>query len=353
MTLPLPPEPEIDAWQRYADDAGADGVFAALARRLPQLRFPIQEGISQREPYRAATRRGISPDGILEASGLALRAPGRLRLVIHPSPGGPVPVLVTGDRQDFATLVRALSMRNEPLPVPGSMGACLVKGFNNWDRVWTYRRDWEAQDPANLMDGARSFEFQRLLPRRELYQDTFFILSAGPYSGVAAELGLPEEEWARLSLAIRMEHECIHYATLRLLGASRNNALDELIADYLGIVAATGHFRADWLLRFLGLEAFPACREGGRLQNYRGRPPISGESFCVLRSLVHAAARNLERFHAEQFPDPPDAVERGRVLLALTRLTLEELASPTAPALLARLLKRQEGHILRPLSKDP
>lgn len=45
--------------------------------------------------------------------------------------------------------------------------------------------------------------------------------------------------------------------------------LDELIADYAGIVAAWGRYRADWFLRFVGLEDYPRYREGGRLQNYR------------------------------------------------------------------------------------
>ena len=45
----------------------------------------------------------------------------------------------------------------------------------------------------------------------------------------------------------------------------RNNLHDELIADYAGITAAIGHYRAAWFLRFLGLEDYPTYRPGGRL----------------------------------------------------------------------------------------
>jgi len=85
--------------------------------------------------------------------------------------------------------------------------------------------------------------------RKELYQDRFIILSSGPYSGVAAaEMGVPEDEWRRISLTIRLEHECAHYLTRQILGSMRNSLLDELIADFAGIVAATDRYRADWFL---------------------------------------------------------------------------------------------------------
>lgn len=73
----------------------------------------------------------------------------------------------------------------------------------------------------------------------------------------------------------------------------RNNMRDELIADYQGIVAANGgRYRADWFLRFIGLEAFPEYRQGGRLQNYRGQPPLSDGAFKILQVLVKDAAEN-------------------------------------------------------------
>jgi hypothetical protein len=166
-----------------------------------------------------------------------------------------------------------------------------------------------------------------MIPQKELYQDRLVLLSEGFYSNVPAEvMSLSTEEWRRLSLTIRLEHEGTHYLTLRLFSSMRNHLLDELIADYAGIVAACGHYRADWFLRFLGLEDFPRYREGGRLENYRGNPPLSEEAFRVLQALVKAAAENLERRYAEQLADYRTAAGWAQGLMALYQGTLEELA---------------------------
>jgi hypothetical protein len=140
-------------------------------------------------------------------------------------------------------------------------------------------------------------------------------------------MGLKEPQWQRLSLTIRLEHECTHYFTRRLFDSMRNNMLDELIADYRGIVAATGYYRADWFLRFLGLESFPNYREGGMLQNYRGQPPLSDGAFKILQALAIAAAENLERFDAEYADKLRDSNIQPLMLMSLAYLTLEELAS--------------------------
>jgi len=107
----------------------------------------------------------------------------------------------------------------------------------------------------------------------------------------------------------------------------RNNVLEELIADYSGIVAATGYYRADWFLRFLGLESFPHYREGGRLQNYRGQPQLSDGAFQILQALVSAAAENLECFDAEHIGKLRNTNIQPLMLTSLSYLTLEELAS--------------------------
>jgi hypothetical protein len=348
LQLPLPPEPDVAAWRRYAAEADgplpaeAHGAFVTLQRYLPQLHFPIRAGISQTEAYRAATLRGEPVEGMAEATGLSLERPDELRLIVHDSPAGPVPVLIPAGRTDFVLLVQACTKRNEPEPVPASMGSCTVKGFNNWDRIREYRQAWEARQASGSGEADWDAEFQRLIPHRELYQDRFLILSDGPYSDVpAAELGLEEETWRRTSLSIRMEHECAHYFTLRVFGVMRNNLLDETIADYMGITAAAGRYRADWFLRFMGLESFPEYREGGRLQNYRGQPPLSDGAFKVVQAMVTAAAENLERFDARGPRGSDTPRERARVLLALCRLTLEELAAPEAVGLLEHALAGQ------------
>jgi hypothetical protein len=298
-----------------------------------QLLFPVRAGISQTEPYRTATRRGVVPES--SSAGLTLRAPEKLRLWLQDGLAGPIPVLCTAQREDFVLLVQALTCRNEPEPVPDSMGACLVSGFNNWDRIRRLRERWLAEAPHPDLEQAWQAEFRHIIPRKELYQDRFLLLAEGPYSNIGAEeMGLSAEEWLRLSHTIRLAHEYTHYLALRLFGFVLNRPLDEVIADYAGIAAACGRYRADWFLRFVGLEGFPDYRPGARLENYRGNPPLSAAAFRVLQALVHAAAGNLERFDTNCFRGERQGQDRTLLVPALSQLTLEELASSQAEALL-------------------
>jgi len=346
VTFGLAPEAHVTAWEEYAIAARVVGAFEALKQRLVQFQFPIQQGLSQTEAYRAATRKGVSVDGMAEANGLVLTLPKQLQLIIHQSMAGPIPVLLTGNREDFVTLVQALTMRNEPKLVPASMGACIVSGFNNWDRIRSLRQQWSARNSGNCSESSWAAEFQLIIPQKELYQDRFIILSDGSYSNVSAtDMGLKEPQWQRLSLTIRLEHECTHYFTRRLFDSMRNNMLDELIADYRGIVAATGQYRADWFLRFLGLESFPHYREGGRLQNYRGQPPLSDRAFKILQALVSAAAENLEHFDAEHTDKLTDTNIQPLMLTSLTYLTLEELASQEAKCRIQQTLDELQTNL--------
>jgi hypothetical protein len=227
--LQLADEPQLEEWARYAEEADRIGAFRALTAVFPQLRYPIRKGISETDGYHAAARSGAEPDG--EATGLFLAAPDRVRLEIAPTIAGRIPILVVEERADFEALVRAFSERNVPVDVPASMGACLVRGLNDWDRVGAYRREWESRNPF----GDWSAEFRALVPRKELCQDRFMILSrpGGPYR-------FSEDEWRPLSLSIRREHEATHYLTLRVAGAMRDSLVDELVADYVGLVRTFG-----------------------------------------------------------------------------------------------------------------
>lgn len=328
-TLPLASEPHLAAWERYYSQAQEVGVFTTLRSALVQLQFPIREGISKTENHRAATRKGYLTDGMAEATGLELEKPEELQLIIHQTLAGKIPVIIAGCRADFVSLVQALTKRNEPEPIPKSMGATIVAGFNNWERIRHYRQEWKAKQLQLLTDTDWQAEFQRLKLQKHLYQDCFLVLSRGNYSAICAEeIGIDKEEWLRLSLIIRLEHECCHYFTRRVFGTMRNNMLDELIADYQGIVVANnGRYRADWFLRFIGLEAFPEYREGGRLQNYRGQPPLSDGAFKILQILVKDAAENLEKFNSQSQGELYPPVLQAELLANFASLTLVKLAA--------------------------
>lgn len=336
IKFPLLPEAHVATWKNYLAQAQEIGVFPTLKSKLVQLSFPISQGISQTVSYRTAIAKGVLVHNLHKTTGLVLTEPDKLQLIVHSSLAGQIPVIIAGNRPDFVSLIQALTMRNEPKEIPSSMGACSVSGFNNWNRIHQYKQEWQENHP-DFGEALWTNEFLRLMSQKELYQDRFIILSRGNYSNVeAADLGLKDDQWQQLSLTIRLEHECTHYFTKRLFGSMRNNVLDELLADYRGIVAAIGHYRHDWFLRFMGLESFPDYRPGGRLENYRGN--LSEGSFKVLQSLVVEAAKNLKIFELQQ----TSRVSSAMMLTALCHLTLEELASNQAKAYICEVLHHLE-----------
>lgn len=327
----LADELQIPFWRGYVEEAVRDGAARVLRRRFPQLGFPVGEGVSQRSEYREATRRGsFDREGPVR---LGLEREDRLSLEVDDGFAGAVPVLVARHRPDFVRLVRALTARNEPEAVPDAMGACLVKGLADWDRVAAYRRAWESRlgRPAGAEEWSAEMA-SGLAPRKELWQDRLILLSDGPYSAVpAAEMGLPDADWRERSLALRLSHESFHYLTLRRFGSIRSHLLDELLADYAGLVSAFGRYDAARALRFLGLDRLPEIRPEGRLAVYRGT--LSEDAVQVLARLVARAAANLERVAPLAAGAAPG--DAARTLLALAALGLDRLADPRLPELLA------------------
>jgi hypothetical protein len=337
--FPLADEEFVATWTSYAAESCSGQLFEFLKAPLVQLNFPIQEGISRSDEYAAVTRRGAPVETTRGQTGLQLRRPDALRLTVYQTPAGKIPILVAPEREDFVDLVRALTARNEPEPVSDAMGACIVSGYNNWDRIGAYRSTWSRELGHAATDAAWAIEFQNLIPRKHLYQDRFILLSEGFYSSVAPEaLKLSGAQWREQSQVIRREHECTHYFTRRVFQSMRNLVLDELIADYSGLVAATGRFRADWFLHFMGLENYPSFRASGRLSQYRGKPPLSDQAFHVLQRILVAAAESLEEFSAGQTSVPPSHAHPF-TLTALSMQTLEELAAPRSSETLARLVE--------------
>ena len=344
--FPLQPEPHIADWEQYIAEADRLGAYPILKSRLVQLQFPVVTGISETDDYRTATRKGTDPETLKLATGLILTQPEKLQLKIHNTLAGPIPIIITGNREDFVLLIQSLAKRNEPITIPDSMGACIIGGYNNWDRIRAYRKQWGIKNPEHCSEADWNIEFKRLIPQKELYQDRFIVLSPGFYSNISAkQLGLTDNEWQQLSLTIRLEHECTHYFTRRVFGSMRNNLLDELIADYRGIVAATGQYRSDWFLHFIGLESFPDYRQGGRLENYRGDPPLSEGAFKILQALVKTASENLESFDQKYVKQTRTFMDNISILIALTTLTLEELASSSASSLLEEVVSLQQQRL--------
>ncbi len=338
--FPLQDEPHVLAWESYAAHAEEQGAVAVLRDRFVQLRFPVEEGISQTKEYRLATKRGRFEAAERYAEGVPFAEPGNITMGVYSSLAGRVPVILAGQRSDFEALVRVFSSRNEPEPVPASMGACIVTGFNNWDRVRSYRRNWEHELGRAASEEEWHQEFREaVIPNKRLYQDRFIILSSGYYSDCSAEsLGVDAEGWRARSIAIRREHEFTHYFTYRVFSQMRNHLHDEVIADFVGLAKATGAYDQGLAARFFGLESYPEYRPGGRLENYLGSPSVSAAASKVLQCVVHRSIRNLAVFARGRLERLTDLDYLSEVVFVLARLGLDALAATNAVSVIeARL----------------
>jgi hypothetical protein len=292
-----------------------------LARFFVQFRFPIAEGISASPEYQRATRLGarFREDADLPCTVQFANAQG-IRLHVHPTPAGSIPVFVASERSDFVTLLRLFLYRNEPVAVPAAIGAYMIAGFRNWHRYHS--------GPAN----DQSFRIA----------DRFIVLSSGPYSGISPdEMAVSEDGWRKLSVRIRLEHECAHYFTRRLFGSMANNVHDEILADYSGIVNACGAYRADWAARFLGLQPSAEALPGARLERYIPHD-FSETDAHYLRRLTLRAIENLEQFDCD-IAGERQPLHVPLAIWSLAALSLEALGSEQG----ARLLTEQFEHLLR------
>lgn len=339
LETPLEDEKFVSYWHQYKVESEEYGLFNTLKRKLVQLRFPIRAGISQTDNYLAATRKGILEDEVPETSGLQLKHAEQLELQMHKTQAGTIPIIISRCREDFVTLLQALIYKNEPVKIPDSMGACMIAGYNNWHRIRDYRRKWEVEQEEKYPEPSWNEEFTKLIQRKELYQDSFILLNDGPYSAVPAKkMGMTESEWREKSLLIRREHESTHYLTKRFFSSMQNNMLDEFIADYAGIVAANGCYKADWFLRFIGLEDYPEYRKGARLENYCQKQFLSNAAFSILQSLLVSAATNLQ--NAEEKYNREGKIVQ--MVFSLCSLTLEELASEQATKKIEEAIHRYQ-----------
>lgn len=141
-----------------------------------------------------------------------------LKIEFKQTLGGRLPVISTANHDDFCQMVALLTAR-EAKKYPLTVNAFTI--------------------PCRA---------------EKIYRHRVILLNAAPYSNISAEkIGLSVEEWLRKSYQIRLRHESAHYETLRLLGGMKNHALDEILADCLGQMAAFGEFSAERQRIFFGL----------------------------------------------------------------------------------------------------
>ena len=150
-----------------------------------------------------------------------LQKPDALQINLNSTNGGRIPVIYTGCHDDFC-----------------SMDA-LVNGYPAIEELPL------TVNALTIDAKAAGMQHHRVI-----------LLGNAPYSNIpASALGLDEDDWLCRSTALRRAHECAHYETLRLFGGMVNHALDEIIADTIGQIAAFGNFSAQRQRLFFGLES--------------------------------------------------------------------------------------------------
>jgi hypothetical protein len=251
-----------------------------LAKRFPQLYVKPEKGASQSELYRSIVRKGYHYEGSLSH----FTGSADDRLTLEQTPAGEVTVVFLADRADFECFFRIMACRCEPVEVPATMGGSCISGINDWSKIHAHMeayREGGGEDPSG--------EFARFTAVPSNYRERILLLSEGPYSAVPAErTPYDSETWLRLSREIRRYHELTHFVCRKLFPEKKNPIWDELLADCMGLLFATGEYSVPLAQTILGIEN--GGYVGGRLENYTGGAPD-----CEIVRRVTAVMDRLSR----------------------------------------------------------
>ncbi|MBQ3301536.1 MAG: hypothetical protein IJH04_05280 [Eggerthellaceae bacterium] len=236
--------------------SGSD-VIAALAKRFPQLHVaPAEDAL---EANRAAAGRGVVPaNANLDHF---LTSPDDLLREVD-TPAGTVEVVFLKERVDFETFLQIVGYKSQPVPIARTIGAVTYRGLADWGQVANAYMDYIASGGDDWPG-----EFRRLAKQPGAFRTEIVIISEGPYSNISAdETAYTHDEWIRVSREIRLHHECAHVVCRRMLPEDVLAVWDEITADVVGLLFATGSYDVDLAARFLGVTASGFA--DGRLSEY-------------------------------------------------------------------------------------
>lgn len=261
-------------------------VVETLAKRFPQLYLKPETGVSGSDLYRAIVRKGYRYQGSLSH----FTGSADDRLTLEQTPAGEVTAVLLAHRADFECFYRIMACRCEPVEVPATMGGSCISGINDWSRIHDHMaayRENGGDDPSG--------EFARFTAVPANYKQTLLVLSGGPYSAVAAErTPYDGETWLRISRKIRKYHELTHFVCRSLFPEKKHPIWDELLADCMGLIFATGEYNVPLAQAFLGIA--DGAYVGGRLENYTGGEPDAE----TLRQVTAAMDTLAQRCRTEQ-----------------------------------------------------
>lgn len=274
-----------------------------LSHRYHQLLLPVREGMKNTEQYKDAVLRGNCPKEVRPEFSM-----NENDVLTHFAvPAGEVDVLLLSERADFEHAIRALAYRCEPTAIPDSMGASIISGLINWEKINKHMEEYAKSGFSDTDE-----EFARFTSEKANYLDTVIILSSGPYSAIsAAAMNMTQTEWLEKSVTIRKYHELTHFTSTRLYPENKNAVRDEVIADMIGLIAAFGKYDTHAARLFLGIEG-EHYRDGGRLQNYS--PDGNGAAVmpCALKIIEELQAALPEKMPDDVF-DVLNLIEKNKI----------------------------------------
>lgn len=245
-----------------------------LSSRYPQLLFPISKGISESLDFKEAVWYGKEYNGILDYSFSE-----KDQYLCIDTPAGTAELLLLYNRDDFEKCVCALANKCEPKDIPPSVGAFMISGLINWEKVRRNCKNNINELTLKLLKFSGCEIFDRLI-----------LLSSGWYSGITPEkIGCSADEWTEKSITIRMYHELTHFICRSLYPKNIDVIRDEIFADMIGIVVAFGYYDTDLAKLVLGISD-TGLSKSGRINYY-----IKNKETNVLLEEVNTWISLLER----------------------------------------------------------
>lgn len=258
-------------------------VIPALARRFAQLYIKPEKDVSQSDLYRAITRKGQHYQGTLDH----FMGSCEDSLTVEHTPAGDVMVIFLKHRSDFECFYRIMACRCEPVPVPATMGACYLSGLNDWSRIHEHMDAYKLSGGQDVRG-----EFARFTADPANYKQTMILLSEGPYSAVpASNTPYPEDQWLQISRKIRKYHELTHFICRQRFPQKKNPLWDEILADCMGLLFATGQYDLTLAQTFLGIQN--GAYVGGRLENYLDAP-VDEKTVQWVTGVMYALSQRCE-----------------------------------------------------------
>ncbi len=258
------------------DSIRGRAALQALAQRFPQLYVAPAEGAQ--DAHRLASGLGIAP-AEANLDHFASSADDELRSVA--TPAGPVEVLFLKQRRDFETFLQVIGHKAQPVPIARTVGAITYRGLADWAAVAQARADYEAAGGQDWRS-----EFARRAKQPGAFRAEIVVISEGPYSNVpASDTPFGDARWLAVSREIRLHHECAHVVCRRTMPDDVLPVWDEVTADVVGLLSATGRYDAQLAARFLGVGE--SGYSGGRLPEYLDEAQMAG--IHAIAAQVHAA----------------------------------------------------------------